>query len=71
MRFNQLYARFKWHSSKFWLLKYFWLLSVYTVKIQKFSTTIDFTHFIRGNYCRKNLLELKNNIEVYKYLKIG
>ena len=44
---------------------------VYTVKGQKFSTTINFTHYIRGNYSQKNLLELKNNIEVYKYHKIG
>ena len=29
MRFNQYYASFKWHSCKFWLLKYFWLLRVH------------------------------------------
>ena len=28
MRFNQYYASFKGHSCKFWLLKYYWLLSV-------------------------------------------
>ena len=44
---------------------------IYTVKGQKDSTTMNFTHYIRGNYCRKNLLELKNYIRVYKYHKIG
>ena len=43
----------------------------YTVKGQKYSTTMNFTHYIRSNCCRKNLLELKNKIEVYKFHKIG
>ena len=47
------------------------LVMNHTVKGQKFSTTINFTHYILGNYSQKNLLELKNNIEVYKYHKIG
>ena len=33
----------------------------------KVSYHHEFTHYISGNYCRNNLLELKNNIEVYKY----
>ena len=35
------------------------------------STTMNFPHYIRGNYCRKNLLVLKDNIKVCKYHKIG
>ena len=42
-------------------------LHQYTVKGQKYSTTMNFTHYIRGNYSRKNKLKLKDNIEVYKY----
>ena len=33
MRFNLYYTSFKWHSLIFWVLKYFWLLSVYISKV--------------------------------------
>ena len=46
-------------------------INICTVKGKKYSTTMNFTHYIPGNYCRKNLLELKNNIEIYEYHKIG
>ena len=41
MRSKQYYTSFKWHSWKFWLLKYFWLLSVHeSIGEQKDKQTI-------------------------------